>query len=74
MLIKATEIVNAADLFLVIGTSLCLPSCRINLRLYENPYKYVMNPKPDELNVNSSFQIIAKNATTGIKILVKKIK
>jgi NAD-dependent deacetylase len=70
----AIPIIENAEIFIVIGTSLnvypaaglihyCKPNCK----------RFIIDPKADILNVPSDFEIIQLNAVSGIDALIRRI-
>jgi len=74
LLETASEIVNTADLFLVIGTSLNVyPAAGLIHACNETCFKYVIDPKAKQLNLNSDFYMIADTAKKGIQTFIDRL-
>jgi NAD-dependent deacetylase len=70
---RAIDLVQNADIFIVIGTSLNVyPAAGLGMYCKPNCEKYLINP--DELEVSSrEYQIIKEKAGTGVPKLVKEL-
>lgn len=68
-------IIQQADIFIVIGTSLNVYPAA-GLIHYCNPMsrKYIIDPKASGLNVPSDFHVIQENAIQGMKILFELLQ
>lgn len=68
---KVIPIIESADIFIVIGTSLNVYPAA-GLIHYCNPKatRFLIDPKADELTVPSHFQVIRKTATDGLKEII----
>ena len=74
---EAVDLLFKADVLLVIGTSLQVHPAAGLIHSAENAaYRFIIDPKANELNVPSNFTKINKNASDGvnhIKMVVQKI-
>ena len=74
---EAVDLLFKADVLLVIGTSLQVHPAAGLIHSAENAaYRFIIDPKANELNVPSNFTKINKNASDGvnhIKMVLQKI-
>ena len=68
-------IIQQADIFIVIGTSLNVYPAA-GLIHYCNPMtrKFLIDPKADSINTDSNFHLIQENAVQGVEILIKLLE
>lgn len=74
MMEQAIPVVAAADIFIVVGTSLVIyPAAGlIHYTRRETP-KYVVNPNHHSISGIQNLTIIRQNATTGVDELVRRL-
>jgi NAD-dependent deacetylase len=75
MLEVAADIINTADIFVVLGTSLNVyPAAGLVHVARNSCQKYLIDPNANELSVPDNFITIPKGAGEGIKDLLKMIE
>jgi len=74
MIEKAAEIVNRADLFIVVGTSLAVyPAAGLINYVESGVPKYIVDPSEPDLYLDDQWTHIQENAATGVPKLSKKL-
>ncbi len=74
MIEKAAEIVNRADLFIVVGTSLAVyPAAGLINYVESGVPKYIVDPSEPDLYLDDQWTHIQENAATGLPKLSKKL-
>lgn len=74
MIEEAAEVVNSADLFIIVGTSLAVyPAAGLVDYLKPEVSKYIVDPATPELWSYSGWKHIKENAAIGFPKLVKEI-
>ena len=72
MIIEAKRIMTAADIFVLIGTSLQVsPAAGLIDYLPGDVPKYIIDKQPPYIPLHHNFHVIEKSATEGIKELLK---
>ena len=72
MIIEAKRIMTAADIFVLIGTSLQVsPAAGLINYLPGDVPKYIIDKQPPYIPLHHNFHVIEKSATEGIKELLK---
>lgn len=75
LLNEAAKIVNEADYFLIIGTSLNVyPAAGLSEVTPRDCKNYLIDPNAEELNLNSRYQLFKNTATLGILDFKDEIK
>jgi NAD-dependent deacetylase len=74
MIMKAERVMEKADLFILIGTSLNVyPAAALIHSIPHDVPRFIIDPKPDFINPTLGFRIIAENATTGMLRLADEL-
>ena len=74
MIETATKVVSAAEIFIVVGTSLQVyPAAGLLDHVSQNCRCYVIDPATEELTIPQEFVAIKKNAVAGMNALFKEL-
>lgn len=74
MIETATKVVSAAEIFIVVGTSLQVyPAAGLLDHVAKNCRCYVIDPVTEELTIPQEFVAIKKNAVAGMNALFKEL-
>ncbi len=74
MIEKAAEISAAADIFIIVGTSLAVyPAASLVHYVNDSAEKYIVDPSSTELYLPDSWNHINENAATGLPTLINQL-
>jgi NAD-dependent deacetylase len=75
MLEKAAEIIQSAEIFVVLGTSLQVyPAAALIHATSDHTKCYIIDPNADEIKTDVRFEVIKEIGSVGMMILEKKLK
>lgn len=75
MLEKAAELIQKADILIVVGTSLQVYPAAGLIHLADRAQaKFLIDPQANQLNVPSDFTVIPYSATEGMRIVINCLK